>query len=135
MSTGDLATPVPTDGTPVGPPTSPVTSEPAGRTLDVAAFSALAAAPDTVVLDVRTPDEFAGGHVPGAVNVDLTSPDFEADLAGLDRGATYAIYCRTGHRSADAMHRMAAAGFTSLAHLDGGIEAWVAAGRAVDTGN
>lgn len=138
---GQAPSPAPTDATSAitsttaPTSTSTTTSAAAGRTLAVDAFADLASQPGTVVLDVRTPDEFASGHLPGAVNLDVTSADFEAGLAGLDRAATYALYCRSGNRSADAMERMGAAGFGSLAHLEGGIGSWQAAGRPVVTGN
>jgi rhodanese-related sulfurtransferase len=77
-----------------------------------------------VVLDVRTPAEFAAGHLPGAVNVDFRSPDFQARAGTLARGKSYLVYCRTGHRSGLALPILQHLGFTGLYHLDGGITAW-----------
>ena len=51
---------------------------------------------DFVVLDVRTPGEFAQGHIKGAVLVDYRSPAFREEMAGRDRAKTYLVYCRTG---------------------------------------
>lgn len=68
----------------------------------------------TVVIDVRTPTEFAAGHLEGAVNIDVQSPDFEAQVSALDPSGTYYVYCRSGNRSAQAIDRMEAAGFTAL---------------------
>ena len=51
---------------------------------------------EVVVLDVRTPDEFAGGHLAGARNVDFQGKEFEATLAKLDRQKTYLVHCAAG---------------------------------------
>jgi phage shock protein E len=99
-----------------------------GRTLDVDAFAELADSPGVVVLDVRTPDEFASGHIPGAVNIDVSAPDFAGRVDDLDAEASYAVYCRTGNRSATAMQIMLDAGIESVAHLGGGVVAWAEAG-------
>ncbi|MEV8273569.1 rhodanese-like domain-containing protein [Microbacterium sp. NPDC077184] len=65
---------------------------------------------DTVVVDVRTPAEYAGGHLDGAVNIDLQSPDFDATVAELDPAEEYIVYCASGNRSAQAVAVMEAAG-------------------------
>ena len=70
--------------------------------------------PSTVVIDVRTPAEFASGHLEGAVNIDVQSPDFEALVTQLDPAGSYYVYCRSGNRSAQAIDRMAGLGFTDL---------------------
>lgn len=97
-------------------------------TLDALEFQALVDSPGTVVIDVRTSEEFAAGHLDGALNLDLESGAFEAELAELDREASYALYCRSGARSRAALDLMVAAGFERVAHLDGGIDAWTSAG-------
>ena len=104
------------------------------RHLDVEGFAALAATPATVLLDVRTVEEFAAGHLPGAKNLDIRAADFDAQLAALDKTTTYVVYCHSGNRSGQALQRMGAAGFTRVADLSGGITAWTAAGRATTTG-
>ena len=85
-----------------------------------------------VVLDVRTPAEFAAGHLAGAINVDFKSPDFQAQAAKLDRGKTYLVYCRTGHRSGLALPLLQRLGFSHLLHLEGGISAWQREGLPVE---
>jgi phage shock protein E len=100
--------------------TSPAT----GQHLDATAFSAAMKAPRTIVLDVRTPAEFATGHLPQARNIDIEAPDFATRVAALDKTATYAIYCRSGNRSGAAMEQMAGADFTHVYDLAGGIGAW-----------
>ena len=107
----------------------------AGQTLDAPAFAELVDEPDVVVLDVRTPEEFASGHIPDAVNIDVSAPDFASRVGALDTDASYAVYCRTGNRSATAMQIMQDAGFGSVAHLGGGIVAWVEAGGELAAGS
>ena len=75
--------------------------------------------PNVVVLDVRTPEEFATGHVRGAQNLDVTGPDFAARIALLDPSKTYVLYCRSGTRSARAADQMQATGFGSLFNAGG----------------
>jgi phage shock protein E len=64
---------------------------------------------DTVIVDVRTPAEYAAGHLEGAVNIDLQSTSFEGEVSGLDSDADYVVYCQSGNRSAQAASAMAAA--------------------------
>jgi rhodanese-related sulfurtransferase len=71
----------------------------------------------SILIDVRTPEEFSAGHVQGARNLDLTGGAFEAALPGLDPGASYVLYCRSGNRSAQAAALMASAGFTTVSDL------------------
>lgn len=101
-----------------------------GATLSVAEF-ADALEGDVVILDVRTPEEYAAGHIEGAKLVDVSSPDFAAQVGALDEEATYAVYCRSGNRSAQAVEIMLDLGFTDVFHLGGGITAWTADGRPV----
>ncbi len=106
----------------------------AGASLAPAEFAAAAKLPDTVLLDVRTPAEFASGHLPGAVNVDIESADFGQQIMALDQAKSYAVYCRSGNRSKAAVTAMQQAGFTKLFDLSGGITAWQSAGGEVVTG-
>ena len=55
--------------------------------------------PDIVLLDVRTPEEFAQGHLQGAINIDVQAEDFAQDIVQLDPNKTYYIYCRSGARA------------------------------------
>lgn len=104
-----------------------------GKHLDVSGFATLAASPSTVLIDVRTRDEFTAGHLRGARNIDFRAADFDARLAALDKAATYAVYCHSGNRSGQALQRMATVGFTQVADLSGGVTAWISAGRPVTT--
>lgn len=73
--------------------------------------------PASTVIDVRTPEEFAEGHVKGAKNLDFRAGEFEKALITLDKDTTYSIYCRSGSRSADAVQLMRNAGFTNVVDL------------------
>ncbi len=88
--------------------------------------------PALVVIDVRTPREFAGGHIFGAANLDLYAPDLRARLASLPRDVAYLIYCRSGHRSAVAARVMQELGFALIFELEGGILAWEEAGLPLE---
>lgn len=85
---------------------------------------------NAVVLDVRTPAEWADGRVAGATQLDVTDPGFDAGLAALDPTKTYYVYCRSGNRSARAIERMRARGFTAL-HNAGAFSDLAAAGLPV----
>jgi rhodanese-related sulfurtransferase len=84
-----------------------------------------------VVLDVRTPKEFAAGHLEGAVNVDFRGQAFEEAMAKFEKNKTYAVYCASGARSTAACSKMSKMGFEKLTNLRGGIEAWKNAKKPV----
>lgn len=84
-----------------------------------------------VLVDVRTPEEFAAGHLAGASLVDFKAADFAEKIAKLDKSAKTLIYCRSGHRSGLALERMAGLGFADAKDIAGGISAWQAAGYPV----
>jgi rhodanese-related sulfurtransferase len=86
-----------------------------------------------VVLDVRTPEEFAAGHLPGAIMIDFNGPDFRQQIAELDPEVPYLLYCRSGNRSSGARAVMEDLGFVDVADVDGGILAWSEAGLPVTT--
>jgi len=103
----------------------------AGASLAPADFAAAAKLPDTTLLDVRTPSEFASGHLVGAVNVDVEATDFATKIVALDKTKNYAVYCRSGNRSKVAMTTLQQAGFTKVFDLAGGINAWKSANGEV----
>ncbi|HMU36662.1 MAG TPA: rhodanese-like domain-containing protein [Marmoricola sp.] len=72
---------------------------------------------DAIIIDVRTPAEFAGGHLKQALLKDYNAGQLSAELADLDPSATYFIYCRSGNRSAQAVAMMKDAGFTQVTDL------------------
>jgi rhodanese-related sulfurtransferase len=84
--------------------------------------------PDFVILDVRTPREFADGHIEGALNLNYNAPTFKDDLNGLDKTKMYLVYCRTGRRSKGAFDMMKALEFQEVYHMLGGIVGWTSEG-------
>ena len=82
---------------------------------------------EVTVVDVRTPEEFAAGHLPGAVNIDVQDPSFADRIAELPKDGRYLVYCRTGNRSAAASAQMVEAGFTDVTNVTGGGYAELAA--------
>ena len=80
--------------------------------------------PDFVILDVRTPEEFAEGHIENAVNIDFYADAFPDELDGLDRNRTYLIYCRSGGRSGSTTKMMKELGFKDVYNMEGGINSW-----------
>jgi rhodanese-related sulfurtransferase len=122
------------------PAASSSTSAPAGVTVvtepqrvDPATFAAAVATPGVVTLDVRTPEEFAEGHIAGATNYNVEDPAFTALISALDPNTTYAVYCRSGNRSQVAVEQMVAAGITSIYEMTDGIIGWEAAGYPTQT--
>lgn len=82
--------------------------------------------PEFVILDVRTPEEFRSGHLPGAINIGIQADTFKDDMNKLDRSKTYLVYCRTGRRTNQALDIMQELGFTHLLRIDGDITKWKA---------
>lgn len=115
--------------------TSPTSSTPGVRVIDIDRAAELHQdlTKGLVVLDVRTPEEFATGHLAGAVMIDFNGPEFEAQIDVLDRDTPYLLYCRSGNRSGQARALMEQLGFVDVADIDGGILAWEQAGLATVT--
>ena len=104
-----------------------------GEHVSIDTWTEAAAGEDVIILDVRTPEEYAGGHISGAINVNLNSGSFETDISTLDPDASYAVYCHSGNRSRAAIDIMATLGITKTIGLDGGVGAWTAAGYLLVT--
>ena len=96
--------------------------------LNVSEFSQKINEPDVIILDVRTPEEFASGHIEGALNIDFNSGDFANEITRLNPSENYAIYCRSGSRSGQAASIMHKAGFHDVSNLNGGVIDWTNAG-------
>jgi phage shock protein E len=96
---------------------SPVAAACGGSSTTQDTTTVISLVPAGRLIDVRTPEEFAAGYVKGAINIDVQSPDFEAQIATLDKEANYNIYCRSGNRSAAAIEIMRNAGFKNLVDL------------------
>jgi rhodanese-related sulfurtransferase len=102
------------------------------KNIGVDQFDKLRQQTNAVVLDVRTPKEFAAGHIPGAVNIDWNGADFASKAAALDKSKTYLVHCAVGGRSAKASDKMTAIQFTNVYNLEGGMKAWENAGKPVE---
>ncbi|UOR07079.1 rhodanese-like domain-containing protein [Hymenobacter aerilatus] len=81
--------------------------------------AALLQKPDVVLLDVRTPEEYADGHLAGARNIDFKASDFNDRIAQLDKSKTYVLYCASGNRSGKTAKLMAENGFTKVDNAGG----------------
>ena len=101
--------------------------------LSVTEFSPKITEPGVVTLDVRTPAEFAEGYIEGARLIDFQSGNFENEIAALDKNETYAVYCRSGNRSGQAVKVMHDAGFHNVYNLNGGVIDWTNAGLPLVT--
>jgi phage shock protein E len=82
-----------------------------------------------LLVDVRTPEEFAAGYIPGAVNISLQS--LPNRISEIPKGLAIVVYCRSGNRSASATEILVNAGFRPVYDL-GGIQDWISAGNAVE---
>ena len=89
---------------------------------------ALKSTSSATIIDVRTPEEFQGGHLKDAVNFNVLGPDFQAQVAKLDKTQPVFVYCKVGGRSADAVEKMKSMGFTTIYDMKGGYMAWSSAG-------
>ena len=100
---------------------------PAGAPLDVMALrAALAAEPDTLLVDVRSPGEFRAASIDGAVNIPLDRLDAHLRRIVHDAGGRMVLVCQSGARAALAAEKLGRAGLVDVAVLDGGMNAWVA---------
>jgi rhodanese-related sulfurtransferase len=74
------------------------------------------------VIDVRTQEEWAAGHLDGAVHIDIQGADFASQIEALDHSANYIVYCRSGNRAGQAIQQMKDAGFTGELVNAGSVE-------------
>jgi len=86
-----------------------------------------------VVLDVRSPEEFSKGHVPGALNIDINAPGFAEKVARFDKSKTMLVNCHAGSRGAIASAELAKLGFKTVCNLDGGLATWEKDGHQFET--
>lgn len=95
------------------------------KSVDVAEFkTTLEKTTDAQLLDVRTPGEFAGGHISNAKNVDWNGSDFDTQVANLDKEKPVFVYCLSGGRSKKAASHLKDLGFKNIIELNGGYLAW-----------
>ncbi len=101
---------------------------------DVQEFEKITAEKSVVILDVRTPQEFLGGHIKDAVNIDVKADSFkdEALRQLSDKNQMIAVYCRSGRRSVTAANILSEEGYKNIVNLKGGILVWQLSGKAVE---
>jgi phage shock protein E len=83
-----------------------------------------------VVIDVRTPDEYALGHIPGALNIPFDQ--VAQRITEIESPQGVALYCMVGPRARKGEAALLAAGYEKVFHLEGGLAAWQAAGLPVE---
>ena len=80
---------------------------------------------NAVIIDVRSAEEYETGHIPGAQQINVQSPqDFMAQIADLDKSTDYYVYCKSGNRSLQACQVLDFNGFSNIYSLEGGFENW-----------
>lgn len=89
--------------------------------------------PNAQIIDVRTPGEFAAGHIENAVNIDWLGDVFVANAEKLDKSKPVFVYCKTSNRSPSAAAKLEELGFKNIFNLDGGLLKWDAEGLSKPT--
>jgi len=98
------------------------------KTVDVNTFSKeIKATSNPQILDVRTPEEFAEGHIDNAININWNGDSFVKDAEKLNKEEAVFVYCRSGRRSLEASKKLEELGFKNIYNLDGGYMKWRAA--------
>jgi thioredoxin 1 len=104
------------------------------QNVDVAKFKELIVSGNAIILDVRTPEETAGGTIDQASTIDFYDPDFKKKISVMDHSKNILVYCKAGGRSAQAADILVQNGFTNVYNLEGGISSWQANGNPVTAG-
>lgn len=113
----------------------PAFARPSGNSVSPAAATQLINREDARILDVREADEFAGGHMPEAINI--PAGKLAERVAELEKfkGKPVIVCCATGMRSSKASGELKKHGFEKLYNLAGGVDAWVGAGYPIKKGS
>ena len=85
-----------------------------------------------ILVDVRTPGEYAQGHLANAVLIDIYSDDFKSRVGKLDKSKPVFVYCKAGSRSGSAVGVFTEMGFKEIYDLSGGITAWQRASKPIE---
>ncbi|WP_223550981.1 rhodanese-like domain-containing protein [Aestuariivivens sp. NBU2969] len=85
------------------------------------------------LVDVRTPEEYSEGFIPGAINIDFLSPTFLEDIESLDKEKPIIVYCQSGGRSGKCSKKLEEAGFKKIYDLQGGYSKWKYKGPDAET--
>lgn len=107
------------------------TGQPSAKDLDANAFEQALSSGKAQLVDVRTPGEYASGHIQGATLMDWSSGQFQKGMNTLDKNKPVLLYCASGRRSDAALNALQQAGFKDVKHLQGGIQTWGRAGKPV----
>lgn len=130
----DSGTPTSDSTTPTGDSATPVdsaTGQPPAGLITVAQAAQLIATGNITLLDVRTPSEFASGHIEGAINMDWNGGLVETQWSTLPTDKGVLVYCRSGNRSSSATALLVQKGLAPVWDMQGGITAWQTAGMPV----
>ena len=111
---------------------APVAAPQEFQAVDVLALKAAMESDGAVLLDVRTPDEYAGGHIPGAQSFPIEGLADRLEELAPHKAADLHLVCASGGRSALAQGMLAQAGFAHPINVEGGTRAWIAAGLPVE---
>ncbi len=102
------------------------------KNVDASTFKNLVDKKAGLILDVRTPEEFQAGHIPGAINIDWKNQEeFKTKIKALAKDKTLMVYCHSGHRSGLATQYLKAQGYEKIYNLETGIMGWKADNFAV----
>lgn len=96
------------------------------KTVEVAEIKMEIKKYDFIILDVRTPEEFAAGHLKNALNINYYDKDFVERVSSLDKRKKVLVYCAVGGRGGQALTKMDALGFQYVLNMKGGYNAWEA---------
>jgi rhodanese-related sulfurtransferase len=118
---------------PAPPPTTTIPLPPAVASVSPTDISALVEGQEVTILDVRTPEEFAVGHLQGARMIDYEAGGFGAAIVDLPHEGAYLLYSNGDARAVTAAQEMIDAGFVDVRDMVGGYDAWVAAGLPVES--
>ena len=111
---------------------SSATGAGSAKRISLEEFDKLRGQTNYVILDVRSPSEFAAGHVPGATNLNVSASDFAQRVGALPKDKPYLVHCAAGARSARAVGKMSQMGFKELYDFSGGWGEWKKSGKPVE---
>jgi rhodanese-related sulfurtransferase len=103
-----------------------------GPALQPKEFSEQCYAENAILVDVRTPQEYADGHLKGSVQMDYLGDNFNEQLKTLDKNKSIYLYCRSGGRSGNTQEELIKQGYKHVYNLDGGVDAWKKTGLPVE---
>ena len=104
------------------------------RQVDVAQAKVLFESKGHLFIDCREPEEYAQGHIPGAMNIPRGLLEFKIAKAVPDTNADLVLYCKTGGRGCLSTLAIQGMGYLNTVNMDGGWKAWAAAGYPVEVG-